>query len=170
MRKAVLWSAAAAALALATVGAGPPNGEISRTFFIAKSSNKNQVHFAVTVDSACAPAGSAPVRPYWQMLAIGPGQIEPLLDREQRAYGISKQAVGGMDVRVVLRALPARPVTIRTFRAADGKCGATVLMTIANAPARLHDVYVKESMFGVDYLLITGWAENGAVVRERVGS
>ena len=166
---------ALATLALTTLGlvttasaAAAPEREIPSLFSIAKSSNKNQVHYALELDDACAPASATPVRPYWRMLERSPDATEPLLDREQRAYGIARQDVNGSQVRVVLRALPARPITIQTARAADGTCSATATVDIGNASARLYDIYVKQSLFGVDYLLLTGWADGGAVVREKL--
>jgi len=151
-----------------TAGAAAPEREVPSVFSIAKSSNKNQVHYAIELDDACAPIGANPVRPYWRMLERSPDATEPLLDREQRAYGIARQDVSGSQVRVVLRALPARPITIRTAHAADGTCSATATVGIGSASARLHDIYVKQSLFGVDYLLLTGWADSGAVVREKL--
>lgn len=159
---------AAAVLGSATVATADPVGEIPSAFSIAKSSNKNQVHYAVEVDGACAPAGSAPVHPYWRMLERSPDATEPLQDREQRAFGIARQDVRGDDVRIALRALPDRPITIHTGRAADGTCTATSTMEIGNAAARLYDIYVKQSLFGVDYVLLTGWSSSGAVVREKL--
>ncbi len=161
--------AAAAALGSAGVAAAAaPAGEIPSAFSIAKSSNKNQVHYAVEIDGACTPTGAAPVRPYWRMLERSPDATEPLLDREQRAYGIARQEVEGTQIRIVLRALPDRPVTIHTARAADGKCTATSTMAIGNSALRLYDIYVKQSLLGVDYVLLTGWNDAGAVVREKL--
>ena len=41
-------------------------------------------------------------------------------------------------------------------------------MVIAGSPARISSIWVKQKLFGVDYVLLTGSASNGAVVRERV--
>ncbi len=165
-RKAVV--AVATFLGATSLAAAASAAEIPSAFEIAKSSNKNQVHYAVEVNDVCAPIGSAPVRPYWRMLERGPNATEPLLDREQRAYGIASQRAEGSIVHMVLRALPSRPITIQTARAADGTCTATTTVDISNVMARLHDIYVKQSLFGVDYLLLTGWADSGAVIREKL--
>jgi hypothetical protein len=143
-------------------------GEIPSAFFISKTQNKNQVHFAVRVDDACAPMGPAPVHAYWRMLERGPRVTEPLLDKEQRAYGIERQTMDGRFVRITLRAVPSRPITIQTWRAADGTCASSSAMTISGFSARLFNVHVALKAFGVDYLLLTGWRDDGAVVRERV--
>ena len=143
--------------------------EISSALAIAKSSNKNQVHYAVQVDDACSPAGASPVRPYWRMLEKSPDATEPLGGGiEQRAFGIARQDVSGGDVRIALRALPARPITIHTVRGADGKCTSSATATINGAPARIDNVYVKTKLFGVDYVQLTGIATDGSVVRERL--
>lgn len=142
--------------------------EISSALAIAKSSNKNQVHYAVQVDDACAPSGASPVRPYWRMFEKSADATEPLGGMEQRAFGIARQDVSGDDVRIALRALPARPITIHTVRGADGKCTSTASATINGAPARIDSVYVKTKLFGVDYVQLTGVAKDGSVVRERL--
>ncbi len=165
-RKAVV--AAVMFFGVTSIAAAAPAAEIPSAFAIEKSSNKNQVHYAVAVDAECTPAGVAPVHAYWRMFERGPNATEPLLDREQRAYGIASQRAQGSAVHIVLRALPSRPITIQTTRAADGSCTATTTVDISNVVARLHDIYVKQSLFGVDYLLLTGWADSGAVIREKL--
>jgi hypothetical protein len=143
--------------------------EVSSALAIAKSTNRNQVHYAVQVDDACAPAGSAPVRPYWRMLEKSPDATEPLGHFEQRAFGIAKQDVDGENVRISLRALPARPITIHTQRGEGGKCTSSASATINGVPARIDNVFVKLKLFGVDYVQLTGIAKDGSVVRERLG-
>jgi hypothetical protein len=144
------------------------SSEISSALAIAKSSNKNQVHYSVQVDDACAPTGAAPVHPYWRMLEKSPDATEPLGGMEQRAFGIARQDVEGDNVRISLRALPARPITIHTVRGNDGRCTSSASVTINGAPARIDNVYVKLKLFGVDYVQLTGIAEDGRVVRERL--
>jgi hypothetical protein len=162
-----------ALLSLATVALPSPSSaaqtaEIPSAFLIAKSGNKNQVHYAVDVTESCAPRGSSPVRPYWLMLERGPDATEPLQDGEQRAFGIQRQDVADDKITVALRGLPSRVITVRTFRTADGKCASTTSTTIAGAPARLANIYVRQKLFGIDYVQFTGWATDGAIVRERV--
>jgi len=141
-------------------------------FSISKSENKNQVAFAVRLDAECRPVGDAPVYVYWQMLERSRTAIEPLLPIEQGAYGIERQAVIGVHesggaVRVVLRALPHREILVRTGRG-ESACAAEAWTRIADTPARLFNVHARIAWpFGVDSLLITGWAErDGRVVRE----
>jgi hypothetical protein len=143
-------------------------------FSIAKSENKNQVQYVVRVDDRCAPVGPAPVSAYWRMLEGGPTQTAPILTREVKAYGLASQTVGSSDanggrVQVVLKALPGRPMTIETSRAADGACHAVATVSIAGVPAHLFNVYVRLKWDGVDYLLLQGWSMDGSrVVREKV--
>jgi Domain of unknown function (DUF4833) len=152
------------------------SGSVIPLFSIAKSENKNQVQYVVRVDDRCAPAGQAPVTAYWRMLERGPTQTEPILPREVRAYGVANQALvtrdeGGGQVRVVLNALPGRPMTVVTSRASDGSCRAVANMSIAGAPAHLFNVYVKLKWDGVDYLLLRGWSMDGSqAVTERLTS
>ncbi len=144
-------------------------------FTIAKSENKNQVQYAVRVDGECAPLGPAPIFAYWKMLERGPTQTEPLLAREEPAYGVASQAVSarrveGGRVHLVLRATPSRPIDVDLWRDSDGACHAAPVTTIDGAPARLFNVYARLKWpFGVDYLLLQGWSLDGArAVREKI--
>jgi hypothetical protein len=142
---------------------------IPSALIIAKSSNRNQVHYSVRVDEACAPSGPDPVAPYWLMLEQGPDTTEPLSDREQSVLGLDRQEVIADGIRISVRALPGRTLTIRTWRGSDDRCASVVDMTVAGVPARLASVYVKQKLFGtIAYVLLTGIGSDGAVVQERV--
>jgi hypothetical protein len=168
MRRFVLPLAVAAfATSSPTPAGASPNGEIDSALYIAKSSNKNQVHYAVEVDGQCEPVGPAPVHPYWRMLEHGPEATEPLTAREERAFGLAQQSVDGSDVRVVLRGLPARPITLHTFREGT-RCASTAAITIHGKPARLTSVYVKQSLFGISYVELDGFGPSGASLSERL--
>jgi hypothetical protein len=140
---------------------------IPSALFVSKSENKNQVHYGVRVDDKCVLTSPAPVFPYWKMLERGPDATEPLLAREESAYGIADQRVNGDTVTVTLRALPARPITIRIARTENG-CVASAETTIDGQSARLFNVHVALGFLHVDHLVITGWATDGHVLRERV--
>ncbi|MGH7293461.1 MAG: DUF4833 domain-containing protein, partial [Polyangiaceae bacterium] len=136
---------------------------------IAKSSNKNQVNYAVTVDDACAPVGPSPVHPYWRMLERGPTATEPLTEREQRVLGLKYQEVTPGAVEVALRGMPTRVFAIHTSAGLDGRCGSWVETTIDGATTRLKSIYVQQKLFGtVDYVLLSGRTADGAVATERV--
>jgi hypothetical protein len=142
--------------------------QVRSAFLISKSENKNQVHYAVHVDDGCMPAGAAPVEPYWRMLERSTAATEPLLPREHRVYGVAHQQVAGSHVTITLQALPARPITITTSRDGSGACTASAVVAINQRPARLFNIHVALSPFGVSHLLVTGWADDGSIVRERV--
>lgn len=162
--RSILGLLAATAVALPARAA---HVEIPSAFFISKSENKNQVHYAVLVDESCRPVGNAPVRPYWRELERGPSVTSPLLDREQPAYGIASQAVTSGEVVLTLRALPARQLRIETARAQDGTCAAWTHMTIATEPAQLYQIHVSQKLFSIDSILLTGWTwTDRRVIRE----
>jgi hypothetical protein len=148
--------------------------EVPSVFFVAKSENRNQVHYGVALDADCAPLGDAPVFAYWRMRERGPLATEPLLSREVPAYGIASQHVverGPTGGRVVLtlNAVPNRAIAIDT-RTASGECTATARATIAGVGAALSSVYVQLRWpFGVDYLMLYGRSDaDGRSVQERM--
>lgn len=142
--------------------------ELPNVMVVAKSSNKNEVHYAAYVDEKCAPAGATPVHPYWLMLESGPGVTEPLSSRELRILGVASQDVAGDAIRFVVSGMPSRTFIAHTGRGADGACTSWVETTIAGSEARLLGVYVKQKLFGVDYVLLTGRTPEGKPVQERL--
>lgn len=142
---------------------------IDSALFVSKSENKNQVHYGLRVDDTCTPVERAPVYAYWRMYEKSATATEPLLEREQRAYGIARQEVHGDTVRITLAALPSRPITIHVARTESGTCTASAEVTISGQSARLFNVHVALGFLRVDHLLVTGYAEpDGRVVRERI--
>jgi hypothetical protein len=143
--------------------------ELASAMVIAKSSNRNQVHYAVAVDDSCNPAGPAPVRPYWRMLERGPSTTEPLQASEQRVLGVDHQEVSGNTVQFSLRGMPGRQFTIHSLRAGEGRCASWVGTTIAGSRARIGSIFVQQGLFGsVDYVLLKGTADDGSAVSERL--
>jgi hypothetical protein len=173
MRKsAYIPTRLAAALALWVVGTfalpaegGEPApagaGDVSSVFYIAKSQNRNQVHYGVHLDGACHPLGPEPVFAYWLMREQG-GRMEPLLSHELAAYGLSEgQSIeNGQDltrIHVRLRAFPDRPLVL-TVRPASGRCDVRATTQIADSEAQLDSIYVKLRFpFSVDYILLRGF-------------
>jgi hypothetical protein len=160
---------------LPDVARGQGTPDVASVFFIAKSENRNQVHYGVHLDVSCAPLGRAPAFAYWRMLEHGPTATEPLLEREIGAYGFADQRVLARDphggrVEVRLRALPARPIVITTAAAESGACVAGATTTIGGVPASLTSVYAKLGWpFGVDYLMLSGRGlADGRELRERI--
>ncbi len=181
MLRASVLPATFLALAAGAMLAGEARGEASSgslgsVFFVAKSENRNQVHYGVRVDASCAPVGAEPVYAYWRMLEQGPAATEPLLAREVGAYGFAEQRViesgpAGGRVLVRLRALPGRPIELVTSRRGDG-CVATARAAIGGQPAWLGHVYVQLRWpFGVDHLELWGRAlADGHPLAERVSN
>ncbi len=112
-------------------------------FTISKSENRNQVQYAIRLDTRCR-AVDAPLVAGWRMLEKRPSAREPLLAHELAAYGIARQVVvpegEGDDVRFELRALPSRTITVHTWRTADG-CGARAEVGIVGNDAQLFNVH-----------------------------
>jgi uncharacterized protein DUF4833 len=158
-------------------GAVDRNPRVIRSvFFVAKSENKNQVHYGIHLDEACAPAGDAPVFAYWRMLERGPFATEPLLSREVPAYGFAEQrplkgSEQGGRVLLTLNALPKRPIIIEAA-AAGGTCTTAARAAIGGIPASLTSVYVQLRWpFGVQYIALSGRASfDGHPVHERVAN
>jgi hypothetical protein len=154
-------------------GQDPPR-EGAPLFFVSKSENKNRVAYAIHVDEGCRPFGGSPVHAYWRMLERSPEAIEPLLPREEGAYGIGTQRVLSLDasggtVAFALRSLPNRPIVAHTERR-GAACAAEATTLIADIPSRLFNVHARLAWpFGLASLDITGWAEDdGRVVRETI--
>jgi uncharacterized protein DUF4833 len=142
--------------------------QIASALTIAKSSNKNEVHYAVELTGACTPSGTSPVHAYWQMREKSADATETLSAMEERAYGLARQEVTGDTVRIVLRALPDRPISIRTFRGADGACASEATTTIQGASARIGGIFVKMKLFGVAYVQLSGVLPSGGAVSEKL--
>ena len=147
---------------------------VRSVFFIAKSENRNEVHYGVALDSACVPTGLTPVFAYWRMRERGPLATEPLLSREVPAYGVAgPQRVerGERGGRVVFRlnALPRRPIAIDAIPDAQG-CTAVARAMIGGTTAALTSVFVQLRWpFGVDHIVLSGRAStDGRAVRERL--
>ena len=171
-----LWvGCAAVVLATAPLTArAQSTRDVAGVFFVSKSENRNQVHYGLHLDPACAPAGAAPVFVYWRMLEHGPTATEPLLSREVPAYGLAEQRVierraDGGRIVVRLRALPDRPIEIASV-AREGRCDLSATMRIGGVPASLESVFVQLRWpFGIDHLLLSGRSlADGRALHERI--
>ena len=142
-------------------------------FIIAKNHNRNQVHYGVQVDDACAIVGAQPVYGFWRMFERR-GEVEPLLDSELSAYGVDpnqriERSGDTTTIHTRLNAAPDRPVTVTVKRVA-GRCETHASTSIAGSVAVLRWVYVRFRWpFGVDYILLHGArVADGVVVEERI--
>jgi hypothetical protein len=171
------WVALVGAAALVVADAraasvSPAGADVASVFHVAKSENRNQVHYGLRVDARCVPTGAAPVYAYWRMLERGPRQTEPLLSREVPAYGVLDQSVAerresGGRALVRLRAIADRTVVVESFARPGGGCGAVAWATIAGAPAVLDEVFVQLRWpFGVASIVLAGHAADGRALRE----
>lgn len=143
-------------------------------FHIEKSENRNQVHYAVNVDAECRPLGAHPIYGYWRNLERGPNAVSQLLDREQRAYGLSEPryihlTLNTAEIRVGLRGFPERLLIVQVFRFGQG-CGARTYTTIQKEPALLTSIYVDIGfLFSVNYVVVHGVrVRDGQPVEETV--
>lgn len=147
---------------------------IGSIFFIAKSENKNQVHYAIKVDDRCRPVGAAPLYGYWREQERGPRVTSPLLRHEQSAYGLTdprwiKPRDQGGEIRIGLRGFPDRPLTIDTYMS-DAQCRARARTRIAGQDAVLSSIFVQIGfLFSVEYVILRGTRlTDGKPVQERV--
>jgi hypothetical protein len=151
-----------------------PVAPVHAIFHIAKSENKNQVHYGARVDEACRPLGNQPIYAYWRMRELGPTQTEGLLDREQPAYGIRAQQVlrrspRGGRIRLQLRAWPDRPLEIEVLPSRTG-CAARAYSEIQHQPAVLQSIYIQLGfLFSVRYAEVRGVSiADGRALTERL--
>ena len=147
--------------------------DVRSVFFIARSQNKNQVHYGVHLDAKCDPVGSHPVFGYWRMLEAR-GEIEPILSLEKPAYGLGdaqhiERRADATTIGIKLRAFPDRPLVI-TVKRTNGHCEASATTAIAGAEARLHWIYVKLRWpFGIGQVIVRGSSnDDGHTVEELI--
>lgn len=169
MSKPILLAALTVLLtSTATASGAMQTPELPTVMVVTKSDNRNELHYGVVVDDACAPKGNTPLQPYWLMVEKGPHRTEPLSNREASLLGITHQEVDGNHVRFVVNAMPERAFTAQLDHAANGTCTSSVDSIVAGVPARIVSVYAKLGFLSVDYVELTGRANDGRIVQERV--
>jgi len=140
-------------------------------FVIERNKNKNLVQYTVHLDAACAPVGDEPLDCFWRMREVGPDAVEDVGLFERAAYGIADQECRADGVTVRLKAVPERPVTIRTGRDPGG-CRADAFTRIGGVEARLTRIYVMADEGAliptVRYVDLLGVAADGSPVTERL--
>jgi hypothetical protein len=140
------------AMAPLTLASGRPDLQrharpVRSVFHIAKSENRNQVHYGVKVDAQCRPTGGQPIYGYWRDFEEGPRVTSPLLSHEQSAYGVTRprnieRGEEGGRVLFGLRGFPDRSITMQTFKH-EGGCRAWAVSPIKQQPALLRSIYVE---------------------------
>ena len=142
--------------------------DVRSAFFVAKSENKNEVHYAVRVDAACRPQGTEPVFGYWRRLKQGVRVDEPLTGAGVRVYGASNEQTvtvtpTGGRVGMYVKALKELPVDIRIDRGKAG-CTAVPRVRLKGEPVRLSHAFLQLGLFGISVKYVDVWG-----VRERDG-
>lgn len=161
-RRALL-TMGAVLIALGAGGAAPEG----RLFHIERSKNANIVAYDVRLNPRGTIDTSDPIDGYWVRLAEK-GQRKELGRVEKRlAYGWKATPQGEDKVKLVLTALPERPITVER-----GKHGYEAHLPILGVPSRLLKVYVKTKEGGmlpkVEYIELYGYRlDNGESVKER---
>lgn len=142
--------------------------DVRTIFFVAKSENRNEVHYALKLSDRCEPLGAEPVVAYWHMREQG-GRFEPLLDIEEGVYGVARQRVEKATVVLSLAASPGREIRVTALQLPDGQCGAIATTRIRSEIVRLESIYVHIGFLAVDYALIRGRRmSDGTQVQERI--
>ncbi|MCP3103669.1 DUF4833 domain-containing protein [Myxococcus sp. K15C18031901] len=157
----------------AWASAAEPVARAPSAFFLSRSENRNQVHYALRLDEACRPVGASPVQVYWRMLERGESEVESLLTVEQPVYGLEdSQAVeataDGWRVRIRLRAFPSRPIDV-TSTLVNGQCLVQAWTRVGRDVTQLEHVFVKTSWpFSVDFVRLDGVGPEGQPIHELV--
>ncbi|WNG36982.1 DUF4833 domain-containing protein [Archangium violaceum] len=171
------WMSSVLGLALALLSpaahasSATPARSTQSVFFIAKSENRNQVHYGIRVDEDCRPLGPKPVHGYWRMLEKGETEMAPLLGIEAPAYGlVDAQQVEhtpeGWRVRVQLQAFSERTIEIDVLRE-NGRCVTRAWTTVGGVTSQLDHVYVRLAWpFGIERILLIGVDPDGRTVQE----
>jgi hypothetical protein len=142
-RRALLLGAAACASGLE---ARADSVRLESLFVIARSKNRNVVHYAVRIRDSGRIDREEPVTAYWVMHAED-GRREGLSFLERRlAYGFVAEFVGKTQaLSLRLQAFPARVLGVR--QGARGRFAAHV--TIAGQAARLERIFVATDERGI---------------------
>lgn len=149
--------------------------DVRSAFYVSKSENQNQVHYAVRVDQACRPQTQRPVFGYWRRLRRGARIDEPLEGPGRHLYGPSDEqtvkvgATGGT-VRMFVKAAKQVKIEIRLEKTETG-CKASSFTQINGTPARLSFAFLQLTRFGlgVKYVELVGTkTADGTRVSERI--
>lgn len=173
------WTLSAIPLAL-LLGAAPvahaepvmPSHPLDSIFFIARSENRNQVHYGIHVSADCKPLGSTPVYAYWRMLEKGPTAVEELLGLEEPVYGLAEEqpvaaTADGFRVRVQLRATPERSIDVLVFRGENGRCATRAMTRVGGADVQIDHIFVQNAWpFGIAEVALHAVSAQGEAVRD----
>jgi hypothetical protein len=145
--------------------------DIHTLFVIAKSDDRNEVHYGIHLAADCTPVGDEPIFAYWQQVEKGPNVVEDLNFLDRTVYGVKNQSVTkrAPDESKVLMTLKASDRVVAIIvKKRDGRCVSDAIATIAGQPGHLDRVFVHVAgLFRVDWLEIRG-SSGGKPVVERV--
>jgi hypothetical protein len=132
-----------AAAASAQVAFAP--SDVATVFFISKSDDRNRVDYGIRLDRECRPRPADAMVVYWREFegASGGRVTHGLNVFEGPVYGVaSEDRSQGAALVVEIRALRARPISVRAQRGPSGECTAEATASISGVPARLHHIHV----------------------------
>jgi hypothetical protein len=147
------------------------NNDVPSLFHIAKSENKNQVHFAARLDARCRFVhDDEPVLAYWRDREVSATATSELTMFEEPAYGLGEiERLDDGRARVALRALPGRPIDLEVYRSGDGRCTGRAYAVVGGERARLREVFVKLDGWSVEYVVVQAHrVRDGVLVEERL--
>lgn len=155
------------------VAFGPHDGRSA--FYVAKSENQNQVHYAVRLDALCRPLGKRPVFAYWRRLRQGKRIDAPLVGLGTTVYGavdeqkVTVRARGG-SVWTAVKALKQLRIRVDAEPEAAG-CKVVAYASIKGQWSRLSHAFLQLRAFGlsVKYVDVIGYrVSDGARMAQRI--
>lgn len=145
--------------------------DVPSLFHIAKSENKNQVHFAAKLDERCRFVhDDEPVLAYWRDREVSATATSELTMFEEPAYGLGEiERLDDGRARVALRALPGRPIDLEVYRTGDGHCAGRAFAVVGGERARLREVFVQLDGWSIEYVVVQAQrVRDGVLIEERL--
>lgn len=145
--------------------------DVPSLFHIAKSENKNQVHFAAKLDARCQFVhDDEPVLAYWRDREVSATATSELTMFEEPAYGLGEiERIDDGRARVALRALPGRPIELEVYRTGDGRCAGRAIAVVGGERARLREVFVQLDGWSIEYVVVQAQrVRDGVLIEERL--
>jgi hypothetical protein len=147
--------------------------DVRSVFYVSKSENYNQVHYALRLDASCRPRSNRPVWAYWKRVKEGRRWDAPLSRPARHVYGVGdeqrvRRSESGGQVQVYVRALEQLRIEIDVRSKGTVGCEAGATTTIAGKRARLSHAYLKIRPLRPrpEYVEVIGYRD-GRRVRER---
>ncbi len=143
-------------------------------FHIERNKNKNQVHYAITLNGNCRPNSNQPIYVYWLTLEAEKPVTSKIRWYEQRAYGIKEQKQKDPNqFAMILYAFPQKDIYVTfSFDKKKRRCKAVASTKILHREALLHRIYVfaKEKFLipSVEYVDVFGRLPDGSPIKERL--